>query len=306
MRDAATWALTGLITWPHLVLGTSPSDGEDLNLSRNRLANEVSPYLLLHAHNPVNWYPWGEEAMTRARREDKPIFLSIGYSTCYWSHVMERLVFSDPEIAALMNEWFVNVKVDREERPDLDRIYMTATHLMTGRGGWPNSVFLTPDLEPFYAGTYFPPHDDHGRPGFPRVLHQLHQAWEARRDEVLQVAARVTAEIREVEAGQRAPPQAPDSMLVARSLTAITDRYDALNGGLGGPPSSLPACGWSSCWPQRIGSPTTGRWPGAASMTRWAAASIDTPPTRHGGCRTSRRCSTTRRTWSRSTCARTT
>ncbi|MBT6625904.1 MAG: thioredoxin domain-containing protein, partial [Gemmatimonadetes bacterium] len=122
----------------------------------NLLAGELSPYLLLHAHNPVEWYPWGPEALQRARDEDKPIFLSVGYSTCYWCHVMERKVFSNVEIAAIMNRDFINIKVDREERPDLDRLYMTATQLMTGRGGWPNSVFLTPDLRPFFAGTYFP------------------------------------------------------------------------------------------------------------------------------------------------------
>ena len=144
----------------------------------NRLADETSPYLLLHAHNPVDWYPWGPEALQRAKREAKPIFLSVGYSTCYWCHVMERQVFADPDIAELMNRWFVNVKVDREERPDLDAYYMTATQLMTQGGGWPNSVFLTPELAPFYAGTYFPPEDGLGRPGFPRVLEALHTAWD--------------------------------------------------------------------------------------------------------------------------------
>ena len=121
----------------------------------NKLVNETSPYLLLHAHNPVDWYPWGTEALERAKAEDKAIFLSVGYSTCYWCHVMERKVFAHPDIAGMMNEMYINIKVDREERPDLDEIYMTATQIMTGGGGWPNSVFLTPDLHPFYAGTYF-------------------------------------------------------------------------------------------------------------------------------------------------------
>src|SRR6478672_5180073 len=129
----------------------------------NRLAHETSPYLLLHRRNPVDWYPWGEEALARARAEDKPIFLSVGYSTCYWCHVMERESFADPTVAEQMNRDFVNVKVDREERPDLDEVYMAATQLMTGQGGWPNSLFLTPRLEPFYAGTYFPPEDRYGR-----------------------------------------------------------------------------------------------------------------------------------------------
>src|SRR5512145_3447237 len=141
--------------------------------SSNRLARESSPYLRLHAGNPVDWYPWGGEALERARREDKPIFLSVGYSTCYWCHVMERESFSDPAVAAEMNRAFVNVKVDREERPDLDEIYMLATQLLTGQGGWPSSLFLTPKLEPFFAGTYFPPVDRHGLPGFPTVVRSL-------------------------------------------------------------------------------------------------------------------------------------
>mgnify|MGYP001486031643 CR=1 FL=1 len=142
----------------------------------NRLQYETSPYLLLHAHNPVNWYPWGPEAIARARAEDKPIFLSVGYSTCYWCHVMERKVFADSSIAAMMNEWFINIKVDREERPDLDQIYMTATQILSGKGGWPNSVFLTTDLMPFYAGTYFPPDSRYGRPGFSQVLSAISDA----------------------------------------------------------------------------------------------------------------------------------
>ena len=130
----------------------------------NRLAGETSPYLLQHAHNPVDWYPWGEEALAAARERDVPIFLSVGYSTCYWCHVMERLVFSDPAIAERMNEVFVNIKVDREQRPDIDEIYMMATRLVSPSAGWPNSVFLTPDLKPFVAGTYFGPDDEPGIP----------------------------------------------------------------------------------------------------------------------------------------------
>lgn len=164
----------------------------------NRLADESSPYLQLHADNPVDWYPWGDEALGRARLENKPIFLSVGYSTCYWCHVMEREVFSDPEIAALMNQWFVNIKVDREERPDIDEIYMTATQLLTGEGGWPNSVFLTPELEPFYGGTYFPPEDQGNRPGFSRVLQALHEGWIERRAEIETQAARFAATLQEV------------------------------------------------------------------------------------------------------------
>src|SRR5262252_4437515 len=126
----------------------------------NRLIDSHDPYLLLHAHNPVDWYPWGPEALAKAKRENKPIFLSIGYSTCYWCHVAERTIYSDPEIAMLMNQWFINIKVDREQRPDIDQIYMLATEILTRRGAWPNNLFLTPDLKPFFAGSYFPPHDD--------------------------------------------------------------------------------------------------------------------------------------------------
>ena len=148
----------------------------------NRLAKEKSPYLLQHQHNPVDWYPWGEEAFAKARRENKPIFLSIGYSTCHWCHVMAHESFENPEIAKLMNELFVNIKVDREERPDVDRVYMTYVQATTGGGGWPMSVFLTPELKPFFGGTYFPPEDRYGRPGFPTVLQQLAEAWKKDRE----------------------------------------------------------------------------------------------------------------------------
>src|SRR5262249_26254926 len=136
----------------------------------NSLINETSPYLLQHAHNPVDWYPWTEEAFERARSEDRPILLSIGYSACHWCHVMEHESFEDEQIAGLMNDNFICIKVDREERPDLDAIYMNAVQMMTGSGGWPMTVFLTPDGRPFYGGTYFPPVDRYGMPGFPRLL----------------------------------------------------------------------------------------------------------------------------------------
>ena len=206
----------------------------------NRLQYETSPYLLLHAHNPVDWYPWGPEAFARARSEDKPIFLSVGYTTCYWCHVMERKVFANAEIAALMNEWFVNIKVDREERPDIDQIYMTATHLVNRSGGWPNSVFLTPELKPFFAGTYFPPEDYHGRPGFPRVLRALQEAWQTSRDEVEATAQQLTAAIRQARA-DRNEPMAPDTSVISDALSQIAARYDASNGGFGGAPKFPPA-----------------------------------------------------------------
>jgi uncharacterized protein YyaL (SSP411 family) len=155
-----------------------------MTIMPNRLIDETSPYLLQHAHNPVDWYPWGDEALSRARTEDRPILLSIGYSACHWCHVMERESFEEPRIAAMMNDLFVNIKVDREERPDLDGIYMTAVQAMTGHGGWPMTVFLTPEGVPFYGGTYFPPEDRGQHPGFPRVLAGVADAYRNRRDEV--------------------------------------------------------------------------------------------------------------------------
>jgi uncharacterized protein YyaL (SSP411 family) len=156
-----------------------------VNKHTNRLIEETSPYLRQHAHNPVDWLPWGNEAFERAQKEDKPIFLSIGYSTCHWCHVMERESFEDEDIAEIMNEHFVSVKVDREQRPDVDEIYMNAIMIMTGSGGWPLSVFLTPEGKPFYGGTYFPPRDDFGRPGFERVLLSIAEAWKNKRQELV-------------------------------------------------------------------------------------------------------------------------
>ncbi len=208
----------------------------------NALAGETSPYLLLHAHNPVDWYPWGPEALARAQAENKPIFLSVGYSTCYWCHVMEREVFSDPEIARLMNQWFINIKVDREERPDLDAIYMTATQLLTGGGGWPNSVFMTPDRKPFFAGTYFPPVGKYGRPGFPDVLSGLHEAWVQRPLDVEEQAEKLTAAVR---ATQEAQGAAGDSTMLTQGLVdaaidRLRDRFDETEGGFGDAPKFPP------------------------------------------------------------------
>ncbi|MBU0702553.1 MAG: DUF255 domain-containing protein, partial [Chloroflexi bacterium] len=152
----------------------------------NHLVNETSPYLLQHADNPVDWYPWGEAALQRARAENKPIFLSIGYSACHWCHVMAHESFEEERVAAILNEHFVSVKVDREERPDLDRIYMSAVQALTGRGGWPMSVFLTPDGQPFYGGTYFPPTPRYGMPSFVQVLLSVADAWRSRRQELVE------------------------------------------------------------------------------------------------------------------------
>ncbi|MGH9462699.1 MAG: thioredoxin domain-containing protein, partial [Vicinamibacteria bacterium] len=203
----------------------------------NRLSHESSPYLLLHADNPVDWYPWGDEAIERAQREDKPIFLSIGYSTCYWCHVMEREVFSDPKIAELMNQWFVNIKVDREERPDLDDIYMVATQLMTRTsGGWPNSIFLTPGLEPFFAGTYFPPEDRGFLRGFPTVMSGVREAWETGRPEIEATAERISTAIRTIVAKRRQPGELPSTAVVDRAISHLKGRFDEANGGFSDAP----------------------------------------------------------------------
>ncbi len=201
----------------------------------NRLAGETSPYLKQHAHNPVDWYPWGEEALARARAEDRPIFLSIGYSACHWCHVMERESFENETIAKLMNERFVNIKVDREERPDLDEIYMSATQLLSGQGGWPNSVFLTPDLQPFYAGTYFPPEARFGRPGFPDVLTAVSEAYRQKREEITKVAGEVTERIRQMAApGSSSKAVAP--ALLQRAFGEMGGRFDNTEGGFGAAP----------------------------------------------------------------------
>ena len=204
----------------------------------NRLVHETSPYLLLHAHNPVDWYPWGDEALELAKKENKLIFLSVGYSTCYWCHVMEREVFSNPEIAEMMNENFINIKIDREERPDLDEIYMTATQLLIQRGGWPNSVFLTPDLKPFYAGTYFPPTDMPGRPGFPTILDAVHEAWVTREAEVIESANQISKTIEmAISRGFTAlNARALDRSLTTPALDYLRTSYSDAYGGFGRAP----------------------------------------------------------------------
>jgi uncharacterized protein YyaL (SSP411 family) len=201
----------------------------------NKLVNENSPYLLQHANNPVDWYPWGEAALTRAHNENKPIFLSIGYSACHWCHVMEAESFTDPEIAALMNENFVNIKVDREERPDLDSIYMQATTAMTGSGGWPMSVFLTPDLQPFYAGTYFPPVRRYNMPAFKDVLVSMANAWREQRDEIDKVGSQVMQYLQPATRnGTTGGNFTPDNLQAA--TRDVIGSYDWSNGGWGQAP----------------------------------------------------------------------
>ena len=165
----------------------------------NRLARERSPYLLQHAQNPVDWFPWGDEAFAKARSEEKPIFLSIGYSTCHWCHVMEHESFEQAAVAGVLNEHFVSIKVDREERPDVDRVYMTFVQATTGSGGWPMSVWLTPDLKPFYGGTYFPPASKWGRPGFVDILQEIARVWKAERSKVVESAEALTTRLRSLE-----------------------------------------------------------------------------------------------------------
>ena len=206
----------------------------------NRLSAEISPYLLQHAHNPVDWYPWGEEAFARARAEDKPVFLSIGYSACHWCHVMERESFESEEIAAILNASFVSIKVDREERPDVDSIYMSAVQMMTGHGGWPMSVFLTPDGKPFYAGTYFPPDDRHGMPGFKRVLNHVAEAYRSRRQDVQEAGDEVQRAIS--EGVQIKPSGNPaDQESLERAAAGIAKAFDSVHGGFGGAPKFPPS-----------------------------------------------------------------
>jgi len=206
----------------------------DVHKHTNRLINETSPYLLQHAHNPVDWYPWGEEAFERAKKEDKPVFLSIGYSTCHWCHVMERESFENEQIAEIMNKHFISIKVDREHRPDVDGIYMNAVQMMTGSGGWPLSVFLTPEGKPFYGGTYFPPKDIYGRPGFERVLLSIAEAWKNKRQELVDSSDKIS----EVLASLTGPVE--KETLSADMLQAGFDyfraTFDAANGGFGPAP----------------------------------------------------------------------
>ncbi len=206
----------------------------------NRLADETSPYLLQHKDNPVDWYPWGAEALARAQAEDKPLLISIGYSACHWCHVMEHESFEDPETAAVMNEHFVPVKVDREERPDVDTIYMGAVQAMTGHGGWPLNVFLDPDGVPFYGGTYFPPEPRHGMPSFRQVLEGVSEAWRTRRDEIKAAAPR-TVEGLSATARLRPAAEEPSPQALEEAERGLAAQFDATSGGFGGAPKFPPA-----------------------------------------------------------------
>jgi hypothetical protein len=233
---ALTWLVTSSDTFPE----SAPARPEHTN----RLAHEKSPYLLQHAHNPVDWHPWGEEAFAKARKEDKPIFLSVGYSTCHWCHVMAHESFENEEVAAIMNRDFVNIKVDREERPDVDRVYMTFVQATTGGGGWPMSVWLTPDLKPFVGGTYFPPEDRYGQPGFKKVLERVATAWKESHDKIVEQGGQIVDALREAQgAAVSSPPQTGatsegkiDVAILETAYKQVDRSYDPKEGGFGNAP----------------------------------------------------------------------
>ncbi|HEY2084070.1 MAG TPA: thioredoxin domain-containing protein [Verrucomicrobiae bacterium] len=202
----------------------------------NRLAREKSPYLLQHARNPVDWFAWNDEAFEKARLENKPIFLSIGYSTCHWCHVMERESFENDAVAAFLNEHFVSIKVDREERPDVDKIYMTFVQATTGSGGWPMTVFLTPELKPFFGGTYFPPDNRHGRPGFLQLLRHIHQLWDTRRDELVESSVDAHTKLAQMALANEPPVGAPDEEDLRNAGLQLKRMFDPRHGGFGGAP----------------------------------------------------------------------
>src|SRR5207244_2081654 len=199
------------------------------------LGRERSPYLLQHADNPVDWFAWSDEAFTKARADDKPIVLSIGYSSCHWCHVMEHESFESPAVAAVLNEHFVSIKVDREERPDVDRVYMTFVQATTGSGGWPMSVWLTPDLKPFYGGTYFPPSSRWGRPGFVDILGEIARVWKTEPQKVQQSADSLTTQMRGIERSS-SPTEVPGPAVLDRITAEFRNLFDQVNGGFGNAP----------------------------------------------------------------------
>ena len=268
----------------------------------NRLAEATSPYLLQHAENPVDWYPWGDEAFERARTEDKPLLVSVGYSSCHWCHVMAHESFENAATAVVMNDLFVNVKVDREERPDIDAVTMEATVGMTGAGGWPTTVFMTPDGRPFYAGTYFPPEPRHGMPSFGDVLRAVSQTWRERRGDVERQAGRIDDALRSVA---QAPPSSEPltTSLLADAARGIARTFEPAFGGFGRAPKFPAASTSSSCFGEatrtrsRWSPPRSTRWPRAACTTSSAGAFTAIRSTTAGSSRTSRRCSTTTPCW---------
>src|SRR5438128_9319416 len=225
-------ALTWLVTSSDTFAESAPARPEHTN----RLAHEKSPYLLQHAHNPVDWYSWGEEAFAKARQENKPIFLSVGYSTCHWSHVMAHESFESEEVAAIMNREFVNIKVDREERPDVDRVYMTFVQATTGSGGWPMSVWLTPNLQPFVGGTYFPPEDRYGQPGFKKVLERIAADWKQDHEKIVDQSSKIISALRESQIAQPAATGKIDMKILETAYEQFSRSYDTQEGGFSNAP----------------------------------------------------------------------
>jgi uncharacterized protein YyaL (SSP411 family) len=221
---------------PQLKSAVSTNTPQAHHAHTNRLAREKSPYLLQHQHNPVDWYAWGEDAFAKARAENKPIFLSIGYSTCHWCHVMERESFENEETAGFLNQHFVSIKVDREERPDVDKIYMTFVQAMTGSGGWPLNVFLTSDLKPFYGGTYWPPEGRQGRPSFLQVLQQIHSAWQNRREQITNSSLELHTKLQEFTSRQSTNAVVLTSAALTNAGPQLKEGYDPVHGGWGGAP----------------------------------------------------------------------
>jgi uncharacterized protein YyaL (SSP411 family) len=224
-------ALTWLVTSSDVFAGQTAARPRHTN----RLAHEKSPYLLQHAYNPVDWYPWGEEAFAKARQENKPIFLSVGYSTCHWCHVMAHESFENEDVAAIMNREFVNIKVDREERPDVDRVYMTFVQATTGSGGWPMSVWLTPDLKPFVGGTYFPPEERYGQPAFKKVLERIATAWKEDHDKIVEQGSKIVEALRESQSAAPVEGKIDDSVVDA-AYRQLDRSYDPKEGGFGNAP----------------------------------------------------------------------
>src|SRR5258705_6811937 len=224
-------ALTWFVTSGENVVEHTPARSEHTN----RVAHEKSPYLLQHAHNPVDWYPWGEEAFAKARHENKPIFLSIGYSTCHWCHVMEHESFENEEVAAIMNREFVNIKVDREQRPDVDRVSMAFVQATTGGGGWPMSVWLTPDLKPFVGGTYFPPEERYGQPGFKKVLERIATAWKENHENILEQGGKIVAALQESQSAAKGEAKV-DATILDAAYRQLDRSYDPKEGGFGNAP----------------------------------------------------------------------
>jgi len=212
------------------------SSQENESQYTNHLINEKSPYLLQHAHNPVDWYPWGEEAFAKARKENKPIFLSVGYSTCHWCHVMERESYSDVEVAKIMNTHFVSIKVDREERPDVDNIYMTFVQATTGSGGWPMNVWLTPDLKPIVGGTYFPATEQHGLPSFRTVLLRVAEAWRSKHDQIVARSKEITSQLETLVQPSNSPGQKVSHDILQKAYTELAHFFDSKYGGFADAP----------------------------------------------------------------------